>query len=310
MLSSFLKPKSTKSIYIRVLQKPYSTRNIFEEKDDEVSTLTKKQQLPNDKPWDGEEPVYHSVLRMIMDKYRTPLRVQGAARRNLPNPQSNYAPPIPIKERSAQQKQMERQEKQRQRKQQRITNAKDAAFDYAMDRKYDAKEKEATKEPLIPRNINEWVFLTDQKIRAAQTQGVFDHLPGRGKPIPQDPWIHNPFVDRTEYFLNRIIQRNGAAPPWIVMQQEVNAEIHRLRSQWLSAMKRCQDEIREQHTLLTKARLVKKFEKIEKSFFEKEVERINARLKSYNVICPMSVRKQLLEFDKELAWTLEMQELE
>ncbi|KAI8979491.1 hypothetical protein BDF20DRAFT_787447, partial [Mycotypha africana] len=152
-----------------------------------------------------------------------------------------------------------------------------------------------------PRSIEELGVLSDARIRAARAKGEFDNLPGRGKPLKEDPLINNPFVDRTEYFLNRIIQRNGAAPPWVIMQQEVDTEVSSLRSQLNSALKRCANEVKDRsNATLSKDSLFKQFEQLEKPYFSKEVNRINLRVRSYNVMCPEPVRKPLLEFEKEL----------
>ncbi|KAI9481111.1 MAG: hypothetical protein EXX96DRAFT_607871 [Benjaminiella poitrasii] len=310
------------------LRRNHTARSIFDSSDDHKE-IEKKHQLPDDKPWNGEEPVQHSVLRMIMDKYRAPLRVEGAARRNMPKPQSDYVPPpttvaSPDKDKSAQIKKQEREQKQRESKQRRILNAKDSAFDYAMEKKYlvdeekshvqDTIHRSITKKDIdwedwdlepTPRSINEIGLLSDERIRAARARGEFDDLPGRGKPLPDDPLINNPFIDRTEYFLNRIIQRNGAAPPWVIMQQEVDTEISTLRSQMNSAFKRCMDEIKQEFSMARGSSLRKQFEKMERTFFDKEVNRINKRLRSYNVMCPSPARKPLLELEKEIKVTLE-----
>jgi len=308
-----------------------SQRTIFDTDQDQeerqhLANANKKQQLPDDKPWDGDEPVNHSVLRMIMDKYRAPLRVEGAARRNIPQPQSSYVPPPPPQkdEKSSQLKKQEREQKERERKQNRIVNAKDTAFDYAMNRKYPIDEEKAhVAENIVrsqskkdvdwedwdleekPRHINELGLLSDARIRAARARGKFDDLPGRGKPIAEDPLLNNPFVDRTEYFLNRIIQRNGAAPPWVMMQQEGDTEVSSIRSQMNSAIKRCLDQVKHERSVVSKSLVLKHFEKMEKSYLDKELGRVNMRVRSYNVMCPAPVRKPLLEFDNEIKSVLE-----
>jgi hypothetical protein len=303
----------------------YTGKSIFDP-DDEDEKRAKKQQLPDDKPWDGEEPVNYSVLRMIMDKYRAPLRVEGAARRNIPQPQSNYIPAASQKEeKSSQKKKVEREVKAREMKQNRIMNAKDAAFYYSFERKYPAARdeknhigdnvsKSTTKKDIdwedwdlqeTHISINDMGVLPDEMIRPARARGVFDDLPGRGKPLEEDPLINNPFVDRTEYYLNRIIQRNGAAPPWVMMQQEVDTDISTLRSQMNSAIKRCLDEIKANNNSINKSSLLKGFESLEKSYFAKELGRVNMRVRSYNVMCPVPVRKQLLELDKQLKSLIE-----
>lgn len=319
-------------ILLLAQQRNYSLRNIFHpsKEEDELeksSHLAKNRQSTNEKPWDGEEPVSHSVLRMIMDKYRAPLRVEGAAKRNLPKPQSDYIPPTSSlnmqvnqqQEKSAQVKKMERDKKRSEIKQKRLLNAKDSAFDYAMNQKYPiSEEKQHVSDNILkgqnkqdidwddwdtrdtPRSINEIGLLSDERIRAARARGEFDNLPGRGKPIQEDPLINNPFVDRTEYFLNRIIQRNGAAPPWIIMQQEVDTEVSSIRSHMASALKCCIHEVAEEFSVVDKSNLTRQFNKLEKSYYDKEVARINRRLRSYNVMCPEPVRKQLLELDQEI----------
>lgn len=312
-------------------------RTIFDTELDEeerqhLAKASKKQQLPDDKPWDGDEPVNHSVLRMIIDKYRAPLRVEGAARRNIPQPQSAYVPPPPPPpqkdEKSSQVKKLEREQKERERKQNRLMNAKDHAFEYAMNRKYPMDEEKAhvaeniarsqTKKDVDwedwdleekPRNISELGVLSDARIRAARARGEFDDLPGRGKPIAEDPLLNNPFVDRTEYFLNRIIQRNGAAPPWVMMQQEVDTEVSSIRSQLNSAIKRCVDQVKHERSVVNKPLVLAQFEKMEKSYLNKELGRVNMRVRSYNVMCPAPVRKPLLEFDSELKSVLDKMSL-
>lgn len=299
-----------------------------EEERQHLANASKKQQLPDDKPWDGDEPINHSVLRMIIDKYSAPLRVEGAARRNIPQPQSSYVPPPPPPsqkdEKSSQIKKLEREKKEREMKQNRIMNAKDTAFDYAMNKKYPIDEEKShvadnivrsqTKKDVDwedwdldekPRHINELGLLSDERIRAARARGEFDDLPGRGKPIAEDPMLNNPFVDRTEYFLNRIIQRNGAAPPWVMMQQEVDTEVSSIRSQMNSAIKRCLDQVQHERSVVNKSLVLKQFEKLEKTFLDKELGRVNMRVRSYNVMCPAPVRKPLLEFDNEMKSVLE-----
>ncbi|KAI8635711.1 hypothetical protein BD408DRAFT_357073 [Parasitella parasitica] len=151
-----------------------------------------------------------------------------------------------------------------------------------------------------PRHINELGLLSDERIRAARARGEFEDLPGRGKPIAEDPLLNNPYVDRTEYFLNRIIQRNGAAPPWVMMQQEVDTEVSAIRSRMNSAIKRCLDQVKHERSVVNTSLVLKQFEKMEKSFLDKELGRVNMRVRSYNVMCPAPVRKPLLEFDNEM----------
>jgi hypothetical protein len=289
-------------------------KTIFDAGDDEV-IHNKKEQLPNDKPWDGEEPVQHSVLRMIMDKYRAPLRVEGAARKSIPQPQL-YHPQVmqpQEEEKSSGKKAIERQAVRSKMKQERLANARDAVIDYKITMNHPIEEEkqhisdnvtQATnkkdvyfdewEEDQTPRNISDLGVLSDAIIRSARARGDFDDLPGRGKPLEHDPLIDNPFIDRTEYFLNRIVQRNGAAPPWVIMQMEVDTETTSFRSRLNSAFDRIS------RTTTEKTSIMQKFEDLELRFFEKQVLHVNSRVRSYNVMCPSPVRKQLLELDNEI----------
>lgn len=48
--------------------------------------------------------------------------------------------------------------------------------------------------------------------------GLFNTVKGRGKPLAKNHEEFNPFIGREEFLMNRIVQRNGAAPPWVEFQ--------------------------------------------------------------------------------------------
>ena len=52
----------------------------------------------------------------------------------------------------------------------------------------------------------------------ARQQGHFRSIKGRGKPLDRNVEESNPFIAREEFLMNRIVQRNGAAPPWVELQ--------------------------------------------------------------------------------------------
>ena len=55
-------------------------------------------------------------------------------------------------------------------------------------------------------------------MKNARAQGRFNDIQGRGKPIVVSSGEKNPFIGREEFLMNRIVQRNGAAPPWVELQ--------------------------------------------------------------------------------------------
>ncbi|KAI8148546.1 hypothetical protein BJV82DRAFT_592489 [Fennellomyces sp. T-0311] len=278
-----------------------SSRTIFEPEPNE-QTNPKKQQLPDDKPWDGEESVSDSVLRMIMDKYSKPLRVEGAARRNLPQPQT-YSPHVQGLYDNAEEesimssgeKAILRDKAVRSKRQKRIINAREAALDYSLEKKYPSQPKQDDNaDEKQPKSIAEIGLLAEERIREARAKGLFDHLPGRGKPIPVDVNENNPFVDRTEYFLNRIVQRQGAAPPWIMMQQEVDTETTKFRSQLERSLRLYLPD------QSSSTRGLGEWRQNNEPFYTKLLDKLNGRVRSYNVMCPSSVRKGRLNLEDEI----------
>ncbi|KAI7874239.1 hypothetical protein K492DRAFT_174661 [Lichtheimia hyalospora FSU 10163] len=292
----------------------FVTRNIFnpepedDEEEDRLNKLTTRQhkqhQSHHEKPWDGDESVADSVLRMIMDKYNKPLRVEGAAKRNLPQPQVHPSQVQGLydddhQEISSGEKAVLRDKLTRSKKQKRIMNARDAAFDYSMERKYPStpheKETSQQEEQERPKSITEIGLLAEERIREAKAKGYFDNLAGRGKPIPVDIHENNPFVDRTEYFLNRIVQRQGAAPPWIMMQQEVDTEITQLRTSLERSLELCMMD-----GISSTTRVFRDWRQQHGGYFDKLLEKVNQQVRSYNVMCPASVRKNRIDLDEEL----------
>ena len=43
-------------------------------------------------------------------------------------------------------------------------------------------------------------------------------MKGRGQPLASTTQDRNPFIGRDEFLMNRIVQRQGAAPPWVEIQ--------------------------------------------------------------------------------------------
>ena len=63
--------------------------------------------------------------------------------------------------------------------------------------------------------------LIEEKIRDAQAAGIFDNLPGQGKPIPKDPAQD---LDGAGWMSNRILRQAGFVPEWVTLRKEIAAE--------------------------------------------------------------------------------------
>lgn len=64
--------------------------------------------------------------------------------------------------------------------------------------------------------------LVERRIRQAQEQGLFDDLPGRGRPL--DLHDDNPFEDPDWRLAYRILRNAGFAPRWIELGRELEAD--------------------------------------------------------------------------------------
>lgn len=86
-----------------------------------------------------------------------------------------------------------------------------------------------------PISISAIESMANERIENAISRGQFKNI-RRGKGVGHDSGPANPFVDTTEYLMNRIIQRQDLVPPWIEKQQELVSEANtfraRLRSDW------------------------------------------------------------------------------
>jgi hypothetical protein len=84
----------------------------------------------------------------------------------------------------------------------------------------------------IPTTLQGLSSLANERIEEAMARGQFKNLPrGKGKHVERDHIANNPYLDTTEYLMNRILQKQQATPEWIQKQQEVRLEITRFRSQ-------------------------------------------------------------------------------
>ncbi|KAK4623978.1 hypothetical protein CLAFUW4_05804 [Fulvia fulva] len=88
----------------------------------------------------------------------------------------------------------------------------------------------------VPVSVQGLNSLANQRIEDAIARGQFMNLPNQGKPMERDYNADSPFINITEYFMNKIIKKQEITPPWIEKQQEVistcNAFRRRLRSDW------------------------------------------------------------------------------
>ncbi|KAF8425978.1 hypothetical protein EV426DRAFT_530958 [Tirmania nivea] len=183
------------------------------------------------KPWAGEESCEDAVLRMLVDAHK-PLRGDLAKRPRTssvgdskdlrPAPKVNRIPPL------------------------RLAHARDVSNEYALAKNLGLSDEERQQQTNVFRerfaptgrpiaSIHALTSLADQRIEEARARGQFKDLP-RGKPLERDHNADSPFVNTTEYLLNRIIKKQEIVPPWIEKQQDLirarDVFRTRLRVEW------------------------------------------------------------------------------
>lgn len=184
--------------------------------------------IPPSAPWTGEESTADAVLRML-DDAKKPLK---------PELRGKFQTPVvdPRIKRSAAQSPG-----------QKVASARDRASMYAgmgLNKKgLSDEEKEEMKREFRERfqpharaaTITGIAQLANERIENAIARGQFKNIP-RGRAQERDPRADNPFIDTTEYIMNKMIQRQDLVPPWIEKQQDLtkaaNSFRSRLRNDW------------------------------------------------------------------------------
>ncbi|KAF5715237.1 hypothetical protein FMUND_6957 [Fusarium mundagurra] len=286
--------------------------------------------------WTGEENTADTVLRML-DDAKKPL-ASGL--------RGKFQPP-PVD--------MRLQKQPRRSAGEKVAKARDKVNTYVGMGGQQAKngmsedEKEAWRKELrerfepgaraLPNSITGLAALANERIENAIARGQFKNIP-RGKGIERDARADNPFIDTTEYIMNKMIQRQDIVPPWIEKQQEVAKELGifraRLRNDWRRFAARMiasrggslQEQIRraeeyaaaeEVHNPIIRKNAdgqVKEvkatspvvgrpfrdsaWEHTEAAYLKLSIERLNALTRSYNLMAPDLAKKPYFSLEREL----------
>jgi hypothetical protein len=179
--------------------------------------------------WTGDEAIEDAALRMLDD-----------AHKKLRTPRSSRAPP-PVSLRPAPRTKISQGA--------RLANARDKTSIYAtanhegMSEEEREKLRKELKERFtpgarpMPVTLQGLSALANERIEDAIARGQFKNIK-RGKNVntERDHNANSPFLDTTEYFMNKIIQKQEIVPPWIEKQQELAKLMDvfrkRLRSDW------------------------------------------------------------------------------
>ncbi|RSM07482.1 hypothetical protein CDV31_008571 [Fusarium ambrosium] len=285
--------------------------------------------------WTGEENTADTVLRML-DDAKKPLA---------PGLRGKYQPP-PVD--------MRLQREPTRSAGQKVATARDRVSTYVgMGVKDKAKnglseeEKEAWRKELrerfepgaraLPNTISGLAALANERIENAIARGQFKNIP-RGKGVERDARADNPFIDTTEYIMNKMIQRQDMVPPWIEKQQELvkaaGAFRARLRNDWrrhaarmissrggslqeqmqraeeyaaaeevhnpIARKKVEEEEIKEVPQVVGRPFRDAAWEQAEHAYHKLTIEHLNKLARSYNLMAPDLAKKPYYALEREL----------
>lgn len=189
----------------------------------------------------------------------------------------------------------------------RLTRARESTLDYRLGLK-NCEGQHARRNPVSMRG---WQALIEDKIQKARAAGHFDKIKGRGQPMVRLSDEHNPFIAREEFLMNRIVQRNGAAPPWVEVQIELETAVNSfrdvLRQSWTRRAIRTLTMLQPAAALpslslgsVTSLR-DREWEERECSYHDTAVAELNSLVRKYNALAPYSVRRPYHSREAELA---------
>ncbi|KAL4798058.1 hypothetical protein BDV19DRAFT_357804 [Aspergillus venezuelensis] len=182
--------------------------------------------IAGSQPWTGEENTHDVTLRMLDSSskpIRTPYKIPQPV---VPGPIDTRLTPKPPRHPGL-----------------RIASAKERTATYTLSQSEGVSEteREAMRREMrerftpgarpMPATLQGLASLANERIEDAVARGQFDRIKrGKGVGTETDHNANSAFIDTTEYFMNKIIQKQEIVPPWIEKQQELGREVDRFRS--------------------------------------------------------------------------------
>ncbi|KAI8982745.1 hypothetical protein BD414DRAFT_523325 [Trametes punicea] len=203
--------------------------------------------------------------------------------------------PLPLDEKG---QRKERETKKRLEQGTRLSRARESTIDYRLGLKGAAADQLRRPNPV---SLKGWASLVEDRIEKARQAGYFNNVKGRGQPIARVAEDKNPFIGREEFLMNRIVQRQGAAPPWVEVQGELESAVMAFREvvkqSWT---RRALRTISAAHpaALLPKLTLADvialrdpEWEERERGYHDTALEELNSLVRKYNGMAPYAVRR-------------------
>ena len=137
--------------------------------------------------------------------------------------------------------------------------------------------------------------IAEKKIQDAMEAGLFDRLPGQGKPLRLDENPHEPVAWRLAHSL---LKDNGFTLPWIVERQEIEEAVEAVLKQLANAYRETHGRVAgQQPDIWAQA----DWRRATNTFTEAAL-KLNKRIRDYNLTTPSPLfQRSLIEIEKEIA---------
>ncbi|CAK7237333.1 hypothetical protein SCUCBS95973_009924 [Sporothrix curviconia] len=197
--------------------------------------------MASGQPWTGDEAPEDTILRML-DDARKPLPPGLRGKPSIPNPimvdmRLRRAPATTPGQRAA-----TARDRATMYGGKSAQSAQSATSAGSVAASSDEKQRDAFRKELrerfgagvgaanMPNSFSGLAGLANERIEDAIARGQFRDI-ARGPGVERDARADNPFIDTTEYIMNKMIQRQEIVPPWIEKQQELVRAARVFRSQ-------------------------------------------------------------------------------
>lgn len=134
--------------------------------------------------------------------------------------------------------------------------------------------------------------IVEEKIRAAMREGMFDNLPGKGRPLRLEDNPHEPEAWRLAH---KILHDQGYTLPWIDERKQIEEAVE-------AALKTLAQAHRE--TRRTKEPDVRARTEWQRTVnvFTATAKKLNKRIRDYNLQAPsLAFHRSLIDAEKEIA---------
>jgi len=140
---------------------------------------------------------------------------------------------------------------------------------------------------------NDWNNLIDDLIQDGQDKGIFDNLPGKGKPLNLKKSVYGAELD----LAHKLMKENDLAPAWIMSRNQILEKIASLRNEVQRKWERHEREFRIIQDIVHRDGLTISWDDACLKWLG-DIEKINKQISDFNLKRPVD-NMELLKLDLE-----------